>query len=122
VVHERSPYLTVLDATQLAVERRARLQIPAGTLKVDDRRGVIYVGGRDEPVVEFYDPGTALPVDAIRTRAGASCLAIDAEENTLYIVQPEVNQLAIGSLADRRVVADIDVGDEPYWVAAVGER
>jgi YVTN family beta-propeller protein len=122
VVHERSPYLTVIDADQLSLLTRARLRMAGGAINVDDRRGIIYVGGRDEPAVEFYDPGTLLPVDAIRTKAGVSCLAIDAEDNTIYIVQPDAKRLAIGSLADRKVVADIDVGDGPYWVVAMGER
>ena len=49
-------------------------------------------------------------------------LAIDAEDNSLYIVSPDRQRLLVGSLAERKVIAEIDVGKGPYWVAVMGER
>jgi YVTN family beta-propeller protein len=122
VIHERSPYLTVVDALQLTVVTRARLRIGLGSIAVDTRRGLLSIGGRDDPMVEFYDPNTLLPVAAMKTRAGASLLVIDAEENGLYMASPDRRSVLVGGLAERKVVAEIEVGGDPYWVSVTGER
>jgi YVTN family beta-propeller protein len=122
VIHERSPYITVVDPRQLTVVTRARLRMAAGSIKVDSRRNQLYLGGRDDAMVEFYEPSTMLPVDAIRTRRAVSYLTIDGEDNTLYMVSPDTRSVVIGSLADRKLVSEIDVGEGPYWVAVMGER
>lgn len=122
VIHERSPYVTVVDPQQLTVVTRARLRIGVGAVKVDIRRGLLYIGGRDDPLVELYDPSTLLPIGSMKTRAGVTYLTIDGEENHLYMVSPDTRTLAIASLAERKVVSEIDVGKGPCWVAAMGER
>jgi len=71
---------------------------------------------------ESYDPTTLLPLDAVRVRGGVAHLAIDVEDNILYVVSPGTRSLVAYSLADRKVVADIDIGRGAYWVATMGER
>jgi hypothetical protein len=51
-----------------------------------------------------------------------SYLTIDDQENRLYGVSPDSSSVVVASLADRRVVAEMDVGDGPFWVAVMGER
>ncbi len=122
VIHERSPYVTVVDPRQLAVLRRARLRLGISAIKVDSRRGLLYIGGRHDTMVEVYDPNALVPVDAIRLRRGVAYLTIDDQENRLYGVSPDSSSVVVASLADRRVVSEMDVGDGPFWVAVMGER
>ena len=122
VIHERSPYMTVLDPVQLTVVARARLRIGVTAIVVDRVRDLVCLGGADDTAIEFYDPNALMPLFAMKTRAGATHLAIDGENNNLYIVSPGVRSLAVGRLADRKVASEIDVGDGPYWVAVMGER
>ena len=82
----------------------------------------MYIGGRDDTMVEFYDPNTLLLVSSMNIGGGVSHMAIDAEDNSLYMVNPDTGRLVIGSLADRKIVSEIDVGKSPYWVAVMGER
>lgn len=122
VVHERSPYVTVVDPRQMATVKRERLRARVGAIKIDVRRSLVYIGDRDDQVVEFYDPNTLLPLDAMKVGGRVSHLAIDAEQNTLYIVSAETRRLMIGSLAERKVISAVDVGPDPYWVAVMGEQ
>ena len=80
------------------------------------------IGGGSDTAVEFYDPNALMPLYAMKTRAGVSHLAIDGENNSLYMVSPGARSLIVGRLADRKVVSEIDVGDGPYWVAVMGEK
>jgi YVTN family beta-propeller protein len=122
VIHEQTPYLTVLDPRQLAFVTRARLRTRAGAIELDRVRGLVCLGGSQNSSVEFYDPNALLPLYTLRTRAGVSHLKIDVEDNSLYMVSPETRSLIVGRLADRRIGAEIDVGSRPYWVAVMGEK
>ncbi len=122
VIHERTPYLTVLDPRQLSVVTRARLSSAVGAIAVDNVRGLVCLGGSNQTAVEFYDPNALLPLYFMKTREGVSHLMIDAEDNRLYMVNPDTRTLIVGGLADRKVVAEIDVGDGAAWVAVMGER
>ena len=63
-----------------------------------------------------------MPLYTMKTRAGVSHLTIDAEDNRLYMVSPDTRSLVVGRLADRKIAAEIDVGDGPFWVAVMGEK
>jgi len=122
VIHERSPYLTVLDPQQLTLVTRARLRSRAGAIEVDRVRGLVCIGSSQDTAVEFYDPNALMPLYSLRTKAGVSHLKIDVEGNSLYMVSPDTRSLIVGRLADRKIGAEIDVGDRPYWVAVMGEK
>jgi YVTN family beta-propeller protein len=122
VIDERSPYLTVLDPQQLTIVMRARLRTGASAIATDNVRGLVCIGGSNETAIEFYDPNALLPLYSMKTRAGVSHLTIDVENNKLYMVSPDTRSLIVGSLADRKVVAEIDVGEGPFWVAVMGEK
>lgn len=122
VVHERSPFLTVLDPVRLAPVTRVRVKSGVTAIRADVRRNVLYLGGPHDAMVDFYDPTTLLQVDSMNTRVGVRYLTMDAEANNLYLVSSETASVLVGSLAERKVVAEIDVGDDPYWVAVMGEK
>jgi YVTN family beta-propeller protein len=122
VIHERSPYMTVLDPRNLTLITRARLRAAAGAIEIDHVRGLLCLGSSRDAAVEFYDPNALMPLYAMRVKAGVSFLRIDVEDNSLYLVNPDTRSLIVGRLTDRRVSAEIDVGDRPYWAAVMGER
>jgi DNA-binding beta-propeller fold protein YncE len=122
VIHERSPYMTVFDPRQLTVLQRARVRGGVGAIAVDTVRNLVCLAGENDPAIEIYDPHALMPLYAIRTPAGASYLTFDAEANRLYLVEARAGRIAVASLADRRVVTEIDVGDAPYGVSVMGER
>jgi len=122
VIHERSPYMTVLDPRQLSILTKARLRIGITAIAIDSVRDLVCVGGGSDTAIEFYDPNALMPLYSMRTKAGVSYLAIDAEDNSLYMVNRDTHTVAVAHLANRRVASEIDVGDGPYWVAVMGER
>ncbi len=122
VTHERSPYMTVIDPRQVSIVDRARLRIAASAIAIDSVRDLVCLGGGHDTAIEFYDPNTLMPLYSMRTRPGVSRLAIDPEDNSLYIVNPETRSIAVARLRDRKVVSEIDVGDRPYWVSIMGEK
>jgi YVTN family beta-propeller protein len=122
VIHERSPILTVLDAQRLAVVTRTRVPIGTRAIEVDAIRGLVYVGGRHDAAIEAYDPQALVPIHRIETAAGVSYMAMDAEDDRLYMVNPETRRLIVGRLADRTIATEIDVGDGPCRVAVMGGR
>ncbi len=58
----------------------------------------------------------------MRSPAGVSYLTIDAEDNRLYMVSPDTRTLVVGRLADRKVVAEIDVGVTATGSSVMGEK
>jgi hypothetical protein len=92
------------------------------SIKVDTRTDLVYLGKEHDILVEVYDPFSFVPVDSIRTGGGIAYMTIDGEENTLYMVNPETNSVLISNLVRKGIVAEIDVGEGPYWVTMMGER
>jgi YVTN family beta-propeller protein len=122
VIHERSPFMTVVDPAQLSLVTRARLESEAAAVAFDRVRGLLCLAGRRGTAIEFYEPNALLPLYSMRSPAGVSYLAIDAQDSRLYLVRPDGRTLVVGQLADRKLVAEIDVGPDSYWVSVMGER
>lgn len=122
VIHELSSYLTILDPTSLSIIRRFSVRMGMRSIKVDTRTDLVYLGKEHDILVEVYDPFSFVPVDSIRTGGGIAYMTIDGEENTLYMVNPETNSVLISNLVRKGIVAEIDVGEGPYWVTMMGER
>lgn len=53
---------------------------------------------------------------------GVGYMTIDGEENNLYIVNSETNTVKIFNLISKKMVAEFDVAESPYWVTMMGER
>ena len=122
VIHDRSPYMTVIDPQQLNVVTRARLNVGVAAIAVDPVRGLVCVGGGNSAAVDWYDPNALLPLYSMRTRPGVAFMAIDPQDNRLYMVNPTTRSVMVGGLADRRLAAEIDVGDGAYAVAVMGVK
>lgn len=122
VISEHSPYLSVLDPTGSGAPKRIFVGGEPGALKVDTATDMVYVSKRRGIGVEIYDPFSFFPGGTVATAGGVSFLAIDGEENNLYLLTPERRALAAVNMNSRNEVFRIDTGESPYGVAVTGGR
>lgn len=122
VIHEWSSYLTVMDPNFLSVMRKFSVRMGIGSIKVDTNTDLVYLGRKNDTVVEVYDPFSFVPVDFIKTGASIAHMTIDGEENNLYMINPEIKTMMVINLISKKMVSEIDVGEGPYWVTVMGER
>jgi YVTN family beta-propeller protein len=122
VIHELSNYLTVIDPSSLSILRRFQVRTGMNSIKVDNRTDLIFLGRKNDIIIELYDPLSFVPVDIIRTGGTIAYMAIDGEENNLYLVNEDKKSLIVSNLISKRMLYEIDVGENPYWVVVMGER
>jgi YVTN family beta-propeller protein len=121
VIHDASPYLRLFEP-DLTTRERIFVGIGATAIAVDPRTGRIYLARRGSGTVDVYDPISLLPIDSIPTRDDVAFLAIDGELNRLAMLERQRGVVRLIKLANREPVAEIEVGEDPYWVSFVGER
>jgi len=122
IFHGWSPHLLVVDPLSLSLAKRVYAGIGIGWVKVDTITDDLYVGMKQDRNVEIYDPFSFIPSGRLATDGGVSHMAIDGEENNLYLIHTENRIMQIINLVSRNVVGEIDLDDNPYWVTLVGER
>jgi len=122
VIHEWSSYVSVIDPLSLSVARRFQVRMGMESIKVDTNTDLVYLGRKNDTVVEAYDPFSFVPVDFINTGGGISYMTIDGEVNNLCMVSPGMKALMGSNLISKKMVFIIDVGESPYWVTMMGER
>jgi YVTN family beta-propeller protein len=122
VIHELSSYLTVMDPNSLSIIRRFPVRIGMNSIKVDPRTDLVYLGRKNDIVVEAYEPNSFVPVDVIKTGGTIAYMTIDNEENNLYLVGSETKSLMVSNLVSKRMVYEMDVSEGPYWVSVMGEK
>lgn len=122
VIHEWSTYLTAIDPVALAIVRRFPLRIGMSSIKVDTQTNLVYLGRGRDTLVEVYDPVMFVPVDSVNTGGGITYMTIDGDENNLYMANPGMRSVMVSSLVRKKVISEMDVGEDPYWVTMMGER
>lgn len=122
VIHELSSFLTVINSSPLSIFRRFQVKIGMDSIKVDNRTDFVYLGKKMNPTVEAYDPSSFVPIDSVSTGAGVVYMAIDRDENNLYLVNAQNKRVLISNLVSKKIVSEMDVGEDPYWVTMVGEQ
>jgi DNA-binding beta-propeller fold protein YncE len=122
VIHELSSNLTVIDPASFVVQRRFRVRIGMNSIKVDNRTDFVYLGRKTDSMVEVYDPFSFFPVDSVNTGTGVVYMAIDRDENNLYLVSAQRKRVLISNLVSKKIVSELDVGEDPYWVTMIGEQ
>lgn len=122
VVHAWSPYLVLLDPLSLATRERFFIGMGMTSVEVHPRTDLIYLALRDTPTVQETDPFSLTPIPSFPVNGTVRNMTIDEEENNLLLVVPERRALRLVDLTARKVLSDIDVGEDPYWVAVMGER
>lgn len=122
VYQEWSPYLLLIDPVSLSEVKRINAGMGINWLKTDTGTDKLYVGKKDDPTVDIYDPFSLIPGDFLAAAGAVSHMTIDGEENNLYLIIPEKKVLQLINLVSRKVVGEIDLDDNPYWATVVGER
>jgi hypothetical protein len=49
-------------------------------------------------------------------------MTIDNEGNKLCVTLPDKNGLVLVDLVSKKITAEMDVGEYPYWAVMMGER
>lgn len=122
-VHEMSPFIRLMSPfPSLALQQRYRIGMGAAAMKLDTLTNLIYVGKRFGPDIEVYEPSTFVSISSINTGGGAVHMAIDGEQNNLYVLNSDRKTVAVVNLVTREVVAEFDVEEAPFWISLMGER
>jgi YVTN family beta-propeller protein len=122
VINMHIPYLTVIDPSRLTGTEKIFIGTGAVSIKADTRNGLIYVGNRTGGEITVINPSSSIFVDTIRTGGTAVFMTIDDQENTLFALIPERKILQKINLTNKRIMAEIDVGEGAYALAVMGER
>lgn len=122
VLHRNSPFLAVMDPVSLSVLRRIHIGAGGTALKVDPRTDLVYLAKRFGDEIDIYDPFSFLPVDALRAGGEASYMTVDGDGNRLLIVLPGSGRLRIVNLVGKETAVEVDLGDDPYQAAVMGEK
>jgi YVTN family beta-propeller protein len=122
VFFERSPYLIVYDPFTFSVVKRVLVGSGVSALKVDTNNDLLYLGRRHDGMIEVYDPFSLMPMETFSVAGGVDYMTIDNEGNNLLAVLPGSKRLVIVSLISKKTMAEMDVGDNPYWTTVMGER
>jgi YVTN family beta-propeller protein len=122
VIHSLSSNLSIIDTLKLSLRQQIYVGPGASTLKINIQTDRIYLGRRHDPIISVYAPGLEMPVDAIPAGGGVASMAIDGDENSLYLVVPRSNSLRSVNMIGNRMIMELDVGADAYWVTLMGER
>ena len=126
VIHRGFPYIVVLKQSSkppyLSILRKESIGMGMSFIKVDSITNLLYISKKYDTQIAIYDPFSFRPVDYILSEGAAEYITIDGEENNLYLGIPEKRTLAVFNLVNRRIVSEIDTGEDSYWVTIMGER
>ena len=122
VIQEISPYVVVINPNLLTVTGRFPVRSGVRAVKVDPNTDVVYLGKVRDFAVGLYDPFAFAPVGFMDAGAAIAQMTADGDENHLFMVNPERKSVLVANLTSRRIVGEIDVGGDPYWVSMMGER
>ncbi len=122
VVQERSLYITVRDPASNALLNRIYMGTGGRTIKVDPNTNMLYVAPAGGTDIEIYDPFSLIAGYFMPMEGEVVSMTIDNDDNTLCAVVPEKRMVKIINLTSRKVISEMDVDVDPYWVDVMGER
>jgi YVTN family beta-propeller protein len=122
VICAGSAFLTSFSLPSLEVVKRVHIGLGASSLKVDPRTDLIYVGKRDDDRLSVYEPFQFLSIDEFDVPGPVTYMAIDDVDNTLFALIPSLQRVAVIDLTSRRILAEFDVGRDPFEVTLSGAR
>jgi DNA-binding beta-propeller fold protein YncE len=121
VITRYSSELLVIDALSLVETGRIFVDADAASIKTDSKTGLIYIG-RHFGGISVVDPSTLMRIDRFRTKGNAVFLAIDDDENSLFVVMADSATVQKIDLVSKRIKGAVDVEEGSYAVALMGER
>jgi YVTN family beta-propeller protein len=122
VIHEGSPYLWEIDAAFLTLLRKDKVKFGESSIKVDNKTDYVYLGRKRDVVVEVYEPFMFSVIYYINTGGDIEYMTIDGEQYYLYLVNSGRKTMMVVNLVSKKIIAEFDVGEGPYWVTMMGER
>ena len=114
--------MTVIDPNTLRVTGRFAVRTGMDAVQVDPNTDFVFLASRRELAVGVYDPFSFAAVDFIDTGAGIVQMATDGEENTVYLVSPDLGRVLVFDRIRKRTVGELDVGEGASWIGVMGEN
>jgi YVTN family beta-propeller protein len=121
VIAKNSPNLLVIDPTSLTITGRIFVGMGAASIKLDPATGLVYIGKRMGGVA-VVDPSLGMPIDTIRVVGSAAFLAIDGDENNLFVASSDKETIQRMGLISQKRSGAIEVEERCYAVVLMGER
>jgi hypothetical protein len=112
----------VVDPISFRILKRFSVGPGMNFIRVDALTDLVYIGRKNDTFVGVYNPLSFVSVDFVETGGPIDYMAIDGEENNLYLVSSDMNSLMVSNLVRKKIVSEMDVGQGPYWVTIMGER
>jgi YVTN family beta-propeller protein len=122
VIHQWSPYLLVIDPFTLSVIRKQYVGMGFQALTVDPTYDRIYMARKGGNEVQILDPFTLVSINFLGAGGEVNFMSVDGQEKSLLMLIPGKETLRVTDLIRGAVRAEVDVGEEPYWVAVAGGR
>jgi YVTN family beta-propeller protein len=122
VAHGLSPFLNAYSLPDLRLLSRVLVGAGATALRVDPRTDLIYLGRTGSPQLEVYEPSALIRVGNADADGTGSYAAIDDLRNTLWVLVPEREGIAVIDLFNRKPVPGADVAGPPTRLSLSGER
>jgi YVTN family beta-propeller protein len=121
VITKNSPNLLIIDPTSLSITGRIFVGMGAASIKLDPESGLVYIGKRMGGVA-VVDPLLGMPIDTFRLSGSAVALAIDGDENNLFVASSDKMAIKKMGLISQKVSGAIEVEEGCYAVVLMGER
>jgi DNA-binding beta-propeller fold protein YncE len=121
VITRYSSELLVIDALSLNETGRIFVDADAASIETDSKTGLIYVGRRFGGI-SVVDPSTLTRIDRFRIKGNVVFLAIDDDENALFVVLADRATIQKVDVVSKRVKGAIDVEEGSYSVVLMGQR
>jgi YVTN family beta-propeller protein len=122
VIHDGSSYVLEYDAAFLTLLRKDKVKFGHNSIKVDIKTDYVYLGRKRDPIIQGYEPFMFSVINFIDTGGEVEYMTIDGEQYCLYLVNSAAKTVMVVNLVSKKVVAEFDVGEAPYWVTMMGER
>ncbi|MDY0213040.1 MAG: YncE family protein [Desulfuromonadaceae bacterium] len=118
---ENSPNLLTVSADNLAITDRVYIGYGARCLALNLNNDLLYVG-MESGEIAVIDPRVGLPIDSFNAAPGVVDIAVDQEENSLFVVSAQGNLLSKYDLVSKKRLAVLELGTAGAKIAVMGER
>lgn len=116
-----SAEVMVVDVPSMTMKERIFVGNGAVSIKMDPASGLLYVGKQDGEIA-VVDPRALIAIDDIPVGSRVQDMAIDNEENALFVLQPERDQLVKIDLVSKKVLGRLDIESGGDRVVVMGGR
>lgn len=122
VIGPNSPRLTILDPARLRVVKTIFVGMGNVAILADNKTDLVLVGCEGLSGISVISSTATMYIDQIQIEAPPAHMAMDNEENMLFMVLPSRKTLQKMNPTSKKSLAEIDVGQGAYAVAVMGER